>query len=193
MKISKAQTRLGFVCFVLGIATVLLAQRLFERHPKSPFLLKTDAPSTMSSVFNQFYNDDFFNQSRDPFEQMKQMRSHLMKQFDEPDRGAGVFDSWFQGRFGGGNIGDIKRREDKDFGYYDVAIEGLDKRDFNFKIADGQISISGRLKKMSDENGSGTYFSSSFHRSFPVPAGVDAKKVQIEQDQNRVTLKFPKV
>jgi HSP20 family molecular chaperone IbpA len=177
MKILMSKAFVGFVCFLVGAAAVLTAQRFISERQRGLDLaegklqFKSGAPVNMDSVFDEFYNDDFFNRAHDPFEQMRQMRNLS----------------------GGGDVGEIKRREDKDFVYYDIGIEGIEKKNFNFKIADGQISISGQAERKAEENGTGTYFSSTFHRSFPVPPNVDAKRVQVEQDKDRVTLKFPRV
>lgn len=165
MKILKSRAFIGFACFLVGALAVLAAQRLTAERQKS-----LNLSANIDSVFDEVFNDDFFSRAHDPFEQMRQMRN-----------------------LGGGDVGEIKRREDKDFVYYDVGIKGIDKKNFNFKIADGQISISGQVENKSEDNGTGTYFSSSFHRSFPVPPDVDGKRVQVEQDKDRVTLKFPRV
>lgn len=177
MKFLKTKVFVGFVCFLVGAAAAFAAQRFTSERQKGLNLadgklhFKNPAPVNLDSVFDDFYNDDFFGRAHDPFEQMRQMRS----------------------TFGGGDAGEVKRREDKDFVYYDIGIKGIDKKNFNFKIADGQISISGQAENKSEESGTGTYFSSSFHRSFPVPQDVDAKRVQVEQDKDLVTLKFPRV
>lgn len=196
MKISKLNLSLGLVCFLLGGSSTWIAQKLLSVHhahdelAQSRLRFKSDTPvkpysfmgSANESGLDPFFDDDFLNPDHDPFKQLSQMgrlRSHLLRQFDQP-------------MMAGGGVGEVKKREDKDYVYYDVAIKGLDKRDFNFKIAEGQISISGQLKKKSEDGDGGTFFSSSFQRSFPVPPDVDAKRVQIEQDQDRLTLKFPR-
>lgn len=195
MRFIKTKLFIGLACFVLGIGVVLLAQKYLL---KSKDDLISGSPSlhamqSMNSLFDQFYNDDFFSSSRDPFDQMRKMRERMMKEFEEPEKGRGLFDSWYKDRFGGGDAGEIKKREDKDFIYYDIAIQGLDKEKLNVKVADGQINITGQIEKKSEEGGSTSFMSSSFHRSFPAPPEVDANKVQMEQSEGRLTLKFPKV
>jgi HSP20 family molecular chaperone IbpA len=183
MKILKSRVFIGFISFLIGAVAVLAAQRLTSARQRGlnfaqgKLQFKNGAPVNMDSVFDEFFDDDFFNRAHDPFEQMSQMRNRITKDFN----------------FGGGDAGEIKRREDKDFVYYDIGIKGIDKKNFNFKIADGQISISGQVENKSEENGTGTYFSSSFHRSFPVPQDVDGKRVQVDQDKDRVILKFPRI
>lgn len=186
MNILKSRVFIGFACFLVGALAVLAAQRLTAERQKNLNLsegrlqFRNGAPANIDSVFDEVFNDDFFSRAHDPFEQMRQMRNRITKDFNEPN-------------LGGGDAGEIKKREDKDFVYYDIGIKGIDKKNFNFKIADGQISISGQVENKSEDNGTGTYFSSSFQRSFPVPPDVDGKRVLVEQDKDRVTLKFPRV
>ncbi len=194
MKIIKSKVFIGALFFVLGIGAVLEAQRFFIKPSDKLELATTSHPAkTMDSLFDQFYDDDFFGRTHDPFEQMRKMRKHMMKDFDNLDQGGGMFDSWYRRRFGGGDAGEVTKREDKDFIYYDIAIKDLNKEKLNVKVENGQITISGQAEKKSEENGNGSYFSSSFHRSFPAPPDVDANKVQMEPSKDKLTLKFPKI
>lgn len=83
------------------------------------------------SFFDEFFNEDFFGRSRDPFEEMRRM----------------------QKRFGG-EVGELKQRE---------------------------------------EQGTSSYYSSSFQRSFPIPPRVDAEKFTMEQEDKKIVIKFPKI
>lgn len=176
MKAFKSKVLIGLVCFVLGVAAALLVQKLNSK-PAITLLASnpTHAMKYMDSLFDPFYDDDFFGRSGDPFE-----------------NSGSIFDSWYRKKFGGGDAGEVKKREDKNFIYYDIAIKDLDKEKLKVKVEDGQISISGQTEKKSEENGSGSFYSSSFHRSFPAPPEVDADKFQMEQLKDTLTLKFPK-
>jgi HSP20 family molecular chaperone IbpA len=185
MNTLKSKVMIGFVCFALGIGAVLLTQKFSEKHE-----MKIANIDSNHSI--QFYNDDFFGKSNDPFEQMRKMRKQMLDQFDKPDEGGKIFDSWFGKRFGGGSVGEIKKREDKDFIYYDVAIKGLNKENLKVNVTNGQVAISGQAEQKSEENGSKSFSSSSFHRSFPVPPDADSSKVQMDQSMDLLTLKFPK-
>lgn len=193
MKIIRSKVFISALFFVLGIGAVLAVQRFLAK-PSDKLELATTSHSTktMDSLFDQFYDDDFFGRTHDPFEQMRKMRKRMMKDFDEIDNGGGMFDSWYRKRFGGGDAGEVTKREDKDFIYYDIAIKDLNKEKLNVKVENGQITISGQVEKKSEENGNGSYFSSSFHRSFPAPPDVDADKVQMESSKDKLILKFPK-
>jgi HSP20 family molecular chaperone IbpA len=184
---------IGLACFILGIGSVLFFQK-FEIRPKHSESTPPGlhAMRDVNSMFDQFYGNDFFGNSRDPFESMRKMREQMMKEFDQPEEGSGIFDSWYKHKFGGGDAGEIKKREDTDFIYYDIAVKDVGKDKLNVRVANGQIEISGQIEKRSDDNGQGTYFSSSFHRSFPLPPDVDGNKVQMEQNKDLLTLKFPK-
>lgn len=194
MKIIQSKLFIGSLSFFLGVCAILLGQKLFQR-PKQNLDIVSNLHSTnrMDSLLDQLYDDDFFGSAHDPFEQMRKMRKHMMKDFDAMENGGGLFDSWYRKRFGGGNAGEVTQREDKDYVYYDIAIKDLNKEKLNVKVENGQISIAGQIEKKTQEEGDATFFSSSFHRSFPAPPEVDAKQVQMESSQDKLTLKFPKV
>ena len=126
------------------------------------------------------------------------MQERMMKQFEssEGDSGGGIFDSWFKKKFGGGDPGDIHMREDDDFVYYDVVIKNLVNSKLDIRVQDGQITISGTIEKRSSDEGenknSSRFYSSTFHRSFPVPYGVDDTKAEMEQRDEKIIIKLPK-
>jgi len=173
-----------------------VAETKEESTPATPRKL-TFKNSKMKSIFDQFYNDDFFDRSHDPFEEMRKMRERMMKDFEDPQEGLGFFDSWYQGKFGGGSAGEVKKREDEKSVYFDVTIKDVDPKKINIKVENGQIQISGtvekKVEKKSENGDEASYSSSSFHRSFPVPPQVDASKVQIDQQGDKLVLKFPKL
>jgi HSP20 family molecular chaperone IbpA len=184
---------IGVLCFALGLGAMYGAH-VFWLKPK-PVLSDSISvgPRNMDSLFDQFYNDDFFGRSRDPFEEMRRMRERMLKQFDHPDQGGGLFDSWYRKKLGGGEVGDTTKREDDHFVYYDIAIKGLDQNKVSVKVENGRVQISGQIEKRSQDENAGSFFSSSFHRSFPAPSDVDPNKVQMEQEQDKLVVKFSKV
>lgn len=126
------------------------------------------------------------------------MQERMMKQFDSSeDSKGGIFDSWFKKKFGGGEPGDIRMREDADFIYYDVAIKDLVNSKLDIRVENGQITISGTIEKKTssqdDQKNSSQYFSSTFHRSFPVPYGADDTKAEMKQDGEKIIIKLPKI
>jgi HSP20 family molecular chaperone IbpA len=152
----------------------------------------------MDGTLDSFFNDDFFNSSNSPFEEMRKMQERMMKQFGtSEDLKGGIFDSWFKKKFGGGDPGDIHMREDDDYVYYDVAVKNLVNSKLDIRVQDGQITISGTIEKRSsnedDKKSSSQFYSSTFHRSFPVPYGVDDTKAEMEQKGEKIIIKLPKI
>ncbi len=134
----------GLIFFILGATSMVTVQR-FILKPKYTHSAPLVSSKQMDPFFDRFFNDDFFGRSRDPFEDLRQMREGMMKQFDH-DQGVGLFDSWYKKKFGGGSAGDIKQREDSHFVYYDISIDGLkgDKVDVKVLEVDrfGKIKLS---------------------------------------------------
>jgi HSP20 family molecular chaperone IbpA len=188
----KSKVLIGIGCFVLGVGVAVVASTglSLRREAVAPKLRLQSPPQAMRDM-DSFFDEAF---SGDPLEQMRKMHERIMKEFDQSAQGGGIFDSWSRGRFGGGDTGEVKRREDKNFVYYDIAIKDVDKDKLKVKVEDGQINISGQKEEKSDSsNGMGSYFASSFHRSLPVPPEADSARVQIEQAGDTLTLKFPRV
>jgi len=181
---------LGVVCFLLGIGTLYF----FEKYIVPPKQTQSmQSFKNLDPLFDQFYNDSFFSKSFDPFDNMRQMRERMEKQFEIPKEGSGIFDSWFKKRFGGGNAEEISKREDDDFVYYDVKVDGLDQEKVNVSVTNGLLSISGKIEKKAQSGNSENILESSFQRSIPLPSNVDSEKVQMEQGKDKVTVKFPKL
>ena len=85
MKLVKSPILIGLVCFGLGVGAVLILQK-FVLTPKDAHRAASSsalhALRDVRPLFDQFYNDDFFSSSRDPFEQMRKMRERMMKEFE---------------------------------------------------------------------------------------------------------------
>jgi len=147
----------------------------------------------MDRDLNNFFDEDFFGQ-KDPFDSLRRFREKL----GVPPLGGGrsqsnSFDSWFGRRFGGGSVFDITKREDDRFVYYDVQVDDVESTNLETKIDQGHITIIGETKKQ-DHAGSqgGSFFSSRFSRSFPLPAEADGENMEVVREKNRIILKFPK-
>lgn len=156
------------------------------------------------SIYRQFdslFNDDFISRN-DPFEEMKKMRDQMQKRMEFFDSNSSSkinpFDSWFSGKFGGGSINDISKREDDNYVYYDIKVGNLSSASINTKIEQGYISISGTEEKKSGSEGESdsgstqSVFKSSFSRTFPLPQNVEHEKMQMLKEEDKVVLKFPK-
>ncbi len=119
----------------------------------------------------------FGEEENDPFDEMRRLQKQMMQGMVNP---------------GGSGAGDVESREDDKFVYYDISIPGVDPKNLQVTIENGQLSISGKSEQKSDDTGNGVYYSSQFHRTFPVPPETDSDKVQVESGKDKITLKFPK-
>jgi HSP20 family molecular chaperone IbpA len=151
---------------LLGAGAVSFGTRYENLRAERHPNVKTDV-----SKSDDFFADDFFK-----------MQERMMKHFDQ---GA-------QFHFDSGTP-EINQREDDHYVYYDVSLQGVDPKDVNLKIENGEVSLSGKTKKTVKNGDSESAFESTFHREFPVPDQVDEQKVQIDQAQDKLIVKFPKV
>ncbi len=147
--------------------------------------------------FDSMFDDNFFRRD-DPFEEMKKFRKRLMGQFDHgrDNHFSSPFDSWYEDKFGGGNVEDISKREDEKYVYYDIKVAGVDGTKVNATVKDGYLTISGEVKRSHGGETDGqarSVFQSSFRRSFPLPENVDWEKMEMNSEKNKIVLKFPKI
>ena len=177
----------------LGAITVLLAQRFYFEPKRERAQSLTFHRQKTDPFFDPFYNDDFFDKSNDPFQEMLKMRERMLKQFGDSNEENGLFNSWHKRRFGGDDAGAVLKREDDKFVYYDISIKGLNQNKLNVKVENGQIDISGTIEGKSQDENRESHFSSSFHRSFPTPPNVDSANVKMEQENDKLVIKFPKI
>jgi HSP20 family protein len=149
-------------------------------------------------LFDDFFNDDFFNNQMNPFEEMERMRKEMQEHFKDFDNSfPQEFNNWFTDRFGGGNTTDIEVREDDKFVYYEIEVDGFNKEGLKIDIENNTVTLSGEIEVVNEttrEDGgiSRSKSLSKFHRSFPAPKGVDTYKAKIEIKDKKVVIKFPK-
>ncbi len=93
-------------------------------------------------------------------------------------------------------VGEIKRREDEKFIYFDLAINGLKDTKLEVKVRDGILEISGNIEQEKTEQGPHSQFKSKsverISRKIPVPENVDVDKMEIETKKDHIIIKFPK-
>ena len=150
---------------------------------------------SLSFVFAQQNTED------DPFSDMDNVRKMFKRFFDDPSSEEHkLFDNLFNELYGkqfGGSVGEIKKREDDKFVYYEVEIEGMDENAVNIKVEEGRIDITGkvRIEKKSESKNvkSSRKYISNFSRTIPVPDYVDPDRVQTESKETMIILKFPKI
>ncbi len=173
------QTVFAVFFFVLGMASFWGGQKILGRW--FPSLSAQQEPTR--NVRHQMNFEDPFgdDQEMDPFVQMQRMQQQMMSgMMAHPG-------------FTGNNAGKVEQREDDKFVYLDIFVKGVDQNKLKVNIENGQITISGEVEQKPEDSEDGAAMVSTFHRSFPAPAGTDAEKVQVESTKDKITLKFPKV
>ena len=96
--------------------------------------------------------------------------------------------------FGKAPAVDIAEREKE----YEITAElpGMDEKNIDVKFADGILAIKGEKTEEREEKKRDYYLSErrfgSFHRSFRVPDGVDADKIQASFKNGVLTVTLPK-
>jgi HSP20 family protein len=89
---------------------------------------------------------------------------------------------------------DVAERETE----YEITAElpGLDEKDIEVKLANGTLTIRGEKKEEREEKRKDYHLSErrygSFTRSFSVPEGVDAEKIEAGFSKGVLTVKLPK-
>lgn len=125
--------------------------------------------------------DQMMNQE-DPFSQMQKMQEQMLHQFGQGN----------QFQIQANELGEMNQREDADNIYLEINLNGLKPKTMNVEVVDHNIVIQGQLESKNNDGNSSTYFSSSFHRSFPMPEGVDAQKFKMNQENDKIVIQFPK-
>lgn len=178
------------VSFIVGGVSVFGLTRHFMQNKIDQ--QKSETPLGTEQFFDDFFNNDFFGRSRDPFEEMRRMQKEMFKKLNDDRSFPGTFDRWYQRKFGGGDSGEIRQREDDEYLYYDLDLKDQVPKELNVKVQDGQILIDGKIEAKEQKEGINQFYSSSFHRSFPVPSGVEGEKFKMEQEGNKIIIKLPK-
>lgn len=183
----KSKPVIAIFFFIIGVAitSAYWKQKPFRNmHTEAQF-----GPSFNSSFFDGLFNDDFFGKSKNPFAEMQRMQRQMLKEFNEPDVFQNSFNNWYKNKFGGGNIYELTQREDENFIYYEIQLEGLHPQKVDVDVKDGQVFISGSAEATTKDS----LVESTFQRSFPVPPNVDANKLTMEQQESKMIIKFPKL
>jgi HSP20 family molecular chaperone IbpA len=152
--------------------------------------------------FDSFYNDDFFNRSRDPFQEMDRVRAQLQQEIDRISAISGGqltdnFDQWFSSNFGNSPAGKIRMSEDKEFIYYSLDIDGVDSEEVIVEVKDSMVEITAKLQSRTEKAEGNSLFSSTrvkqIHQFFPVPAGTDPTSIKVLQETGKVVIRFTKL
>lgn len=107
----------------------------------------------------------------------------------------GVAPFWRRGGQGG-TVPAVDVAEKKDAFEITAELPGLDEHDIEVKIANGLLSIAGEKKEEKEEKKKDYYLSErhygAFQRSFSMPEGVDANKVEATFKKGVLTVTLPK-
>jgi HSP20 family molecular chaperone IbpA len=116
----------------------------------------------------------------DPFERMNEMQENFFKGFPEISRTDAT----------------LKVQEDEHSIYYDILIPDIKEKNVQVRVENGQVILRGETEKKSQDHNQRSYFTSSFHQSYPWPSGVpadlDPTKVKIQYEDDKVRVQFPK-
>jgi HSP20 family molecular chaperone IbpA len=132
--------------------------------------------------------------SLDPFEEMERMQQEIDEHFESfaGDK-LNSLDNWFGNRRRFGNIQEVSKKEDDQFVYFDIKVEGLSKTSqVTARIENQQIVVNGTVEKKEDDESRQSRFTSTFQHSFPVPENVDTTRMEMNLQSGKVELKFPK-
>jgi HSP20 family molecular chaperone IbpA len=182
MVFNKEKFTIAIICTLIGWFVGYEMGKSHERkelrqHSQGVFDI---APFLFSSPFDNFKNQ-FGEEQEDP--------SWWEKFFPSPNNLKGKIIDKGMSVFGGGDTGDFKTREDDQFIYYEYDMENIAKDSLNVRVENHMVIIEGNETK----EAFGTTMSTSFHRAFPAPDGVDVDKVQMDYLDKKLIIKFPKV
>jgi HSP20 family molecular chaperone IbpA len=172
---------IGVLGMALGIFVTVLS---FVYFPS--LQTKFSRPSRASRQM-QAWNDFHENQ--------KQMLEHFDRLFQDDFGGEDVFNLSIGGAGASGSlgVGQLSQREDDKFVYFDLEVEDLKSTSIQSKVENGYLTVSGVVEKKNTDENVQHSFKSEFHRTFPLPEGIDTKKMEVISEGHRVTFKFPKV
>ncbi len=88
---------------------------------------------------------------------------------------------------------DIQKSETPDAVIYELALNGIDPTSVKVAIQEGQMSISGSQTSQPSPGGMQIQMHSQFQQSFPIPPGVDPKKLQVSQEKGKIRIRLPKI
>lgn len=127
-----------------------------------------------------------------PFWPMRRLQSEIDRLFEEP------FGTWLtpDGPFLEGWLPAVDVLEDKNNVIVKAEIPGMKKEEFEVYLTGENLNISGERKVETEEKSAETYraerYFGSFHRSIPLPAPVDASKIEAHYKDGILTVTCPK-
>jgi hypothetical protein len=134
MSFLKSKVFIGTICFIAGALSMFEAQKFLieprwvQHHQHGLF------PGNSLNAMSPFSDDGFFDHSGDPFADMEKMQERMMKQFQDRENSSHSLFGFGHGQDGAVEAGEIKKREDDKFVYYDISIKGLNRQKLKVNV-----------------------------------------------------------
>ncbi len=187
---------LGVAAFVVNVKTIQLANAESETlAPQGEVYPKDDTTALQSDL-----NESFFNS--DPFREIREMQEQFWRSMDSrknffSDRSLKGF-SFPQFKSLGGSSIEISESETANYHIYEISLKDADEgSSVDVNVENHQVTIHGKKIQKSTEGhqqtGGSFFSSSSFSQSFTVPRHLDSDNVIVQNQGNKVILKFPRL
>lgn len=222
-RIFSSKIFLCLICFAAGLIVAILlmkndllpfpkdtyqASRPFpDQDPLSDemdtFVKKFQAnPDDHQNLFDDFFDDDFFQRFNNPFQEMDSFRKKMKDYFGHltipsiQDDFQNHFESWFNSRFGENNTADIQIKEDDNHIYYTLQVDHLNDQNVKVDIKDKHVIISAQIEQEQrlEKNGMNRQgrYTSRYFRSFPAPDNITPDKTEVAVKGDQVSIRFEK-
>ena len=138
----------AIACFLIG---GLVFSMLGHRQPKEEPKVEVPAPAPTGlnlaqdsgKFFDELFSRDFFDNSRRPFDDMRRIEKSLAARYTPADQLQSSFNGWYQQRFGGGDVTDVKEIENDKGVTYVISLMGVAANNVKVDVKDSVIHISG--------------------------------------------------
>lgn len=144
-----------------------------------------------------WYWDDFFSDTWEPFEEMKHMQQQLNKMFNE-SFGRGLRSQGFLPSARGNFFEpDIDVKEDKSHYMITMDLPGMDKDKIDVEIENKTLKVSGKRETVLEENRGDKFFKQErsyghFSRIIPLPDNIKKDEIFADYKNGVLTIKIAK-
>ncbi len=182
---------MGVAAFFVNLKTI--------RASSVPFGIDDSGKQNLSesnspSPFRSMFEDSFFES--DPFADLDEIQSRLWRQWgDESPLSSSMRD------FGGARSKnfEVQQTENSRYLIYEISMSDFTEgSSMDVSVDQQMVTVRGQKvvnseRRNSSHYGSSFYSSSSFSQSFSVPPGLDTENVIMDNQGQKVILKFPKL
>jgi HSP20 family molecular chaperone IbpA len=165
-------------------------QDMFERNRKE-----------RDTLFDHFFDEDFFSTGKDPFKEMERLHKQLEEQMHKKHKGTFTdsWSSWFGERFlGGSDDIELDEEEKNDAYVFTLKIPNLKKNKIDIKISADGILITGEFSQIAErKNTEGNITAKkeihkSISKNIPIPSNADHKRATVENKKDNIVITMPK-